>query len=126
MRHKSDNGFAERRNSAAEAKKQLLTKFASAPKSTDPAMRERLAAREAIAAARQVRRADREASKKAERERVLMEAAALAAAAKANERAEAEARQAVINDQMSRDVVDEAARKAERDRRYAARKARRA
>ncbi|CDM62056.1 MULTISPECIES: DUF6481 family protein [Rhizobium] len=126
MRHKSDNGFAERRNSAAEAKKQLLTKFASAPKSTDPAMRERLAAREAIAAARQVRRADREASKKAEHERVLMEAAALAAAAKANERAEAEARQAVINDQMSRDVVDEAARKAERDRRYAARKARRA
>lgn len=125
MRHPSDNGFAERRNSAAEAKKQLLAKFASAPKSTDPAMRERLAAREAIAAAREARRAEREASKKAEHERVLIEAAALAAAAEADERAEAEARQAVINDRISRVVADEAARKAERDRRYAARKARR-
>ncbi len=55
-----------------------------------------------------------------------MEAAALAATAEADERAEAEARQAVINDRIHRDVADEAARKAERDRRYAARKARRA
>jgi hypothetical protein len=46
----------------------------------------------------------------------------MTAAAEADE---ALARQAVINDRISRGAADEAARKAERDRRYAARKARR-
>ncbi|MDW9462150.1 hypothetical protein GOA57_19840 [Sinorhizobium meliloti] len=126
MRHPNDNGFAERRNAAADAKRQLLTKFASAPKPTDPEMQEKLAAREAANRARDARRADREALKTAENERILAEAAALAAAAEAEQRAEAEARQAEIANRVSRVVADEAARKAERDRRYAARKARRA
>ena len=51
-------------------------------------------------------------------------AAALTAAAEADEKAAAEARQLEINNRISRVVADEAARKAERDRRYAARKAR--
>ncbi|AGA10053.1 DUF6481 family protein [Sinorhizobium meliloti] len=126
MRHPNDNGFAERRNAAADAKRQLLTKFASAPKPTDPEMQEKLAAREAANRARDARRAEREALKTAENERILAEAAALAAAAEAEQRAEAEARQAEIANRVSRVVADEAARKAERDRRYAARKARRA
>lgn len=126
MRHPNDNGFAERRNAAADAKRQLLTKFASAPKPTDPEMQEKLAAREAANRARDARRAEREALKTAENERILAEAAALAAAAEAEQRAEAEARQAGIANRVSRVVADEAARKAERDRRYAARKARRA
>jgi len=126
LRHPSDNGFAERRNAAADAKRQLLTKFASAPKPTDPEMREKLAAREAASRARDARRAEREALKTAENERILAEAAASAAAAEAEQRAEAEARQAEIANRVSRVVADEAARKAERDRRYAARKARRA
>ncbi|MCC2608626.1 DUF6481 family protein [Neorhizobium petrolearium] len=124
MRHPNDNSFAERRKAAADARRELLAKFASAPKPSDPAMQERRAAREAIVAAREARRAERDALKAAESERILMEAAALTAAAEAHEKAEAEARQAEINDRISRVVADEAARKAERDRRYAARKAR--
>ncbi|MGK6316846.1 DUF6481 family protein [Neorhizobium sp. DT-125] len=124
MRHPNDNSFAERRKTAENAKRQLLAKFASAPKSTDPVIQERRAAREAVAAARETRRAARDALKAAENERILMEAAALTAAAEADQKAEAEARQAEINDRISRVVADEAARKAERDRRYAARKAR--
>ncbi len=124
MRHPGDNSFAERRKTSADAKRELLAKFASAPKLGDPAMQERRAARETIAAAREVRRAERDALKAAENERILIEAAALTAAAEADERAAAEARQLEINDRISRVVADEAARKAERDRRYAARKAR--
>jgi len=124
LKHPRDNGFAERRTAAADAKRQLLAKFASAPKPTDPEMQEKLAAREAVAQAREIRRAEREALKKAENERILAEAAAATAAAEAEQRAEAEAREAEISNRVSRVVADEAARKAERDRRYAARKAR--
>ena len=124
LKHPRDNGFAERRTAAADAKRQLLAKFASAPKPTDPEMREKLAAREAVSLAREARRAEREAQKAAERERELAEVAALAAAAEAEERAGAEARQAEVADRVARVIADEAARKAERDRRYAARKAR--
>ncbi|AJD44987.1 hypothetical protein RGR602_PC00954 (plasmid) [Rhizobium gallicum bv. gallicum R602sp] len=106
LKRPTDNGFTERRNAAAEAKRELLAKFASAPKSADPAMQERLAARDAVTQARELRRAEREALKAAQ------------------EKAEAESRQAEIADQVSRAAAAEAARKAERDRRYAARKAR--
>lgn len=124
LRNSSNDSFAERRKTAADAKRQLLAKFASAPKPDDPAMQERRAARDAVAIAREARRAEREALRVAENERILMEAAALAAAAEADERAAAEARQREANERISRVVADEAARKAERDRRYAARKAR--
>ena len=124
LRNLNDNSFAERRKSAENAKRELLAKFASTPKSTDPAMQERLAAREAVAAAREARRAERDALKAAEKERLLMAAAALTAAAQAQEKAVAEAAQAEIDNRNSRVMADEAARKAERDRRYAARKAR--
>lgn len=126
MRHLNTNGFTERRTAAAEAKRQLLAKFASAPKATDPEMQERLAAREAVAVARRARRAERDALKTVENERLRTEAAAAIAAGEIEERKAAEARQAEIADQASRVVADEAARKAERDRRYAARKARQA
>ncbi|WP_454852004.1 DUF6481 family protein [Rhizobium binxianense] len=118
MRHPDDNSFAERRKTAENAKRELLTKFASAPKATDPALQERLAAREAVALARKARRAERDAMKAEENERLLSDAATLAEAAEA-------ARQAEINNRISRAAADEIERKAERDRRYAARKARR-
>jgi hypothetical protein len=124
LRHPNDNGFAERRTAAAQAKKDLLSKFASAPKPTDPVMQERLAAREAIASARETRRAERDAAKKADNERILAEAKALTEAAEAHEKADAEARQAEADNRIARVIADEAERKAERDRRYAARKAR--
>lgn len=117
MRYQSYNGFHERRTAAADAKRKLLEKFASAPKAIDPEMQERLAAREAVALAREMRRAERNAIKTAEHERMLAEAATLAAAAEAEEIAAAE-------ELNTRVIADEAARKAERDRRYAARKAR--
>ena len=126
MTRQNDNSFADRRKTSENAKRELLAKFASAPKATDPEMQERLAAREAVASAREARRAERDALKAAENQRLLDEAAAAAAAAEADERAAAEAREAEINNRISRVVADEAARKAERDRRYAARKARRA
>ncbi|OWO92302.1 MULTISPECIES: DUF6481 family protein [Rhizobium] len=122
MKHQSDNSFSERRKSAESARRQLIAKFESAPKPTDPVMQERLAAREAVASARTARRAERDAMKAVENDRLLREAAALAEVAEAHHRAEAEARQLEANNR----VTDEAARKAERDRRYAARKARRA
>lgn len=118
MRHPDDNSFAERRKTAENARRELLMKFASAPKATDPAMQERLAAREAVAAARTARRAERDATKAAENERLLSEVATLAEAAEA-------ARQSEINNRIARAAADEIGRKAERDRRYAARKARR-
>ncbi|MDE1994955.1 MAG: hypothetical protein KGI75_20805 [Rhizobiaceae bacterium] len=124
MRHSNDRSFVERRNTAAEAKQRQLAKFASAPKSTDPAMQERLAAREAIAGARELLRRARDAAKLAENERILAEAAAVTAEVEAGAKAEAELRQAEINDGILRATADEAARKAERDRRYAAREAR--
>ncbi|ANL25785.1 hypothetical protein AMJ96_PD00584 (plasmid) [Rhizobium sp. N113] len=122
LKHQSDNSFSERRKSAESARRQLIAKFESAPKPTDPVMQERLAAREAVASARTARRAERDAMKAVENDRLLREAAALAEVAEAHHRAEAEARQLEANNR----VTDEAARKAERDRRYAARKARRA
>ena len=124
MRHPNDNSFADRRKTADAAKLQLLAKYASATTSNEPAIQERRAARAAVVAAREERRAAREASKTAEAERILTESAALTAAAEAHGKAEAEARQAEINDRIARVVADQAARKAERDRRYAARKAR--
>lgn len=126
MRHPSDNDFQERRSAAADAKRHLLQKFASAPKVADPEMQDRLAAREAVILARKTRQAEREALKAAEHKRLLVEAENLAAAAEADKRAAAEALQAETNDRVSRIAADEAARKAERDRRYAARKARQA
>jgi hypothetical protein len=126
LRHLNDSSFFERRKSADSAKQQLLAKFASAPKPTDPEMRERLAAREAIASARTARRVERDAVKAGENDRLIQEAAAMAKAAEAHQRAESDARQAEADKWTVRAVADEAARKAERDRRYAARKARQA
>ena len=124
MRHASDNGFADRRKAAAEAKQQLLKKFASAPKADDPELAAKLAERKANADAREARRAERERQKQEENERQLAEAAALTAAAEEEANAEAVAREATERERIARVIADEAERKAERDRRYAARKAR--
>ena len=124
LRHVTDNGFADRRKAAAEAKKQLLKKFVEAPKADDPALAAKLAERQANTAAREARRAERDRLKQEENERQLAEAAARTAAAELEAKAEAVAREAADRDRIARVVADEAERKAERDRRYAARKAR--
>ena len=125
LRHPNDNGFADRRKAADEAKKLLLKKFVTAPKADDPELAAKLAERQALSEAREIRRAERAKAKQEELERQLAEAAALTAAADAEAKAEAEARESEAKNRIARVVSDEAERKAERDRRYAARKARR-
>jgi hypothetical protein len=111
--------LSERRAAAAQAKEQLLKKFGAAPKSSDPDMVDRRAKRVAVAAAREARRAERERSVQENLARQTAEAEAIARAASA----EADAREADARNRIARVLTDEAERKAERDRRYAARKA---
>ena len=114
-------GFAERRETALAAKKQLIEKFASAPRPDDPAQLARAAERAALAAERDARRAEREQAKKAQ-------AAALEEArrveAEAQKQAELLAQQSAKAQSSEEALAEAAARKAERDRRYAARKQR--
>lgn len=124
MRHVNDNGFAERRKASAEAKQQLLKKFETAPKPNDPEMLAKREERLAVSAAREARRAERERLKQEKHDRRLAEVAALAEAAAAEAEAMAEAQHAEMKSRIARVVADDAERKAERDRRYAARKAR--
>ncbi|TIS52705.1 MAG: hypothetical protein E5W93_16595 [Mesorhizobium sp.] len=121
----------ERRNAANEAKKALLERFKAKPAADDPAVLARQAERKAILEARAIREAEkarlkqeklaREAAEKAERE-AAAEAARIAAEEVAA--AEAKIREAEENERISRLLADEAERKAKRDARYAARKAR--
>jgi hypothetical protein len=126
LRHPGDDNFANRRKAANEAKQQLLDKLKATPKADDPETIARRAERRATADARELRRAERVKSKQEEAERSLAAAAALADAANAEARAKAEEREVQERDRIARVISDEADRKAERDRRYAARKARRA
>ncbi|MBZ9990001.1 DUF6481 family protein [Mesorhizobium sp. BH1-1-5] len=121
----------ERRNAANEAKKALLERFKAKPAADDPAVLARQAERKAILDARAIREAEkarlkqeklaREAAERAERQ-AMAEAARLAAEAVAAE--EAERRQAEESERIAFELADEASRKAKRDARYAARKAR--
>ena len=124
LRHPGDDNFANRRKAANEAKQQLLDKLKAASKADDPATIAKRAERLATAEARELRRAERVKSKQEEAERSLAAAAALADAANAEARAEAEERERQERERIARVISDEADR-AERDRRYAARKARR-
>ena len=111
MKHLKENDFSERRKSAAEAKKQLLERLKNVPKPDEAARAEKVR----LAAEREARRAERLRLKQEELEREKAEAAAAAAAEEARLKAEAEA-------QKQRELEEAAERKAERDRRYAARK----
>jgi len=124
MRQLKGNGFTDRQKDSADAKKQLLSKFKAAPKPDDPEMAAKRAEREALVAARELRHAERARLKEEKAAREKAEAEAIENAV-AIARAKAEAKEA--EDQKSRIervIADEAERKAERDRRYAARKAR--
>ncbi len=117
MKHPKGTGLEDRQKAAAAAKLQMLKKFKAAPRPDDPEMIAKRAERVAIAEAREARRA--------ERERAKAEAAAREKAeAEAREKAETEARAKAEREEADRLVALEAERKAERDRRYAARKAR--
>jgi hypothetical protein len=106
--------FGNRLDAAAAAKRAMLERFHARPGPDDPMVKEQQAARKAISDAREIRLAERKAAREAEAKRQAAEQAAR----EAEERklaAEAAAQAAAL----------EAQRKAARDARYAARKARR-
>jgi hypothetical protein len=117
MRGFKDYDVKERLARAAEARQKALEKFKARPGPDDPEVVKRREERAAIAAAREVREAERKAQKAKEAE----ERAAREAIEKV-EREARERREAI--EKVIRDAAEAAERKAERDRRYAARKAR--
>ena len=119
-----EKGFAERRQSAIEARKALLEKFKTRPADDDPEVQARRAEREAIARARAQREAERQRLKQEKAEQEARERAEREAAAAAKAQAEAAEKALSEEDLVSRLLADEADRKAKRDARYAARKAR--
>ncbi len=126
-----EKDFHERRNAAGDAKQALLAKFKARPAADDPKVLARQAERKAILEARAIREAEkerlkqerlaREAKERAEREAIEAEARRIAEEAAL---AEATKRESEENERIGRVLADEAERKAKRDARYAARKAR--
>lgn len=126
-----EKDFHERRNAANEAKRALLDRFKARPAEDDPEVLARKAERQAILEARAIREAEkarlkqeklaREAAEKAARAAAEAEARRIAEEAAA---AEAKAREAEETARIALVLADEAERKAKRDARYAARKAR--
>jgi hypothetical protein len=119
-----ENDLSERRKAAAEAKATLLRNYRVAKEAAEPTRLARQEERVAAAKVREELRAARERAKLEEQQRVQAEIVERQAAADAVAAAEVAAREAAENKRISRVVEDEAARKAERDRRYANRKAR--
>jgi hypothetical protein len=109
--------FGDRMEAAAKAREAALEKFRARPSPDDPAIAAKKAEREAIVRAREARQAEKEAAKAAETA-ARAEQEALDRAAKA----EREEREAV--ERIEREAALEIEKKAARDARYAARKAR--
>ena len=124
MKNIRENDLSERRKAAAEAKATLLRNYRVAKEAAEPTRLARQEERVAAAKVREELRAARERAKLEEQQRVQAEIVERQAAADAVAAAEVAAREAAENKRISRVVEDEAARKAERDRRYANRKAR--
>ena len=120
MKNSRENDLGNRRSAAAEAKAALLRGHRAAKEAAEPTRLARQEERRAAAAARDERRAERERAKLEEQERVDAKASRHRSAADAA----VDARRKGENDMISRVIEDEAARKTERDRRYAKRKAR--
>ncbi|MDO9413665.1 MAG: DUF6481 family protein [Pseudolabrys sp.] len=111
----------ERRNNAAAVKKALLEKFKAAAQ--DPTLEEARLKRVAIAEARDVRNAEREAARKV-REAELAVLAAAEAERQLKAKKEAEELEAMIEaEKLAAHDALLAEQKAARDARYAARKA---
>lgn len=127
MIHTKTNDLSNRRSAAADAKAALLQSYRATMAAGEPTRLARQEERRAISVAREERQAERDRLKREEREReqrcIEAEAAERQAAVDAAAQAERERRERV-DGLIARVVKDEAARKAERDQRYANRKAR--
>lgn len=126
MKHLRNNELADRRSASASARASLLESYRIAKTAAEPSRLARQDERVSLVEAREARRAERDRLKLEQRTRLEAEAAEVQSAAEAAVAAETEARKTAENERIARVVEDEAARKAERDRRYAARKARQA
>jgi hypothetical protein len=109
--------FGDRIEAAAKAREAALEKFRTRPSADDPELLAKKAEREAVAKAREQRQAEKEAARVAE--------AAQRAEAEAQDRvARAEQEERDYQDRIEREAALEIEKKAARDARYAARKAR--
>lgn len=128
MRKAKDNDFADRRTAAADAKAALLRSYQATKDAAEPTRLAQQAERLAAATARDERHQERdrikleELARQKEQERIQAEAAEYRNAANVAARAQAEAKEKTDN-LIARVISDEATRKAERDQRYANRKA---
>ena len=120
MRTLKGTEFSDRSKNSTEAKKALLERFKSRPAADDPVVLARQEERKRIIEAREVREAERRRLK--EEEKARQEAERLRLIAEEEARQAELARQAAEAAEQARLALIEA--KAERDRRYAARKAR--
>ena len=123
LRTSKKTELAERRGTATEAKAALLQAYRAAQKPA-PQREARQQERIQIAEAREARQAAREQAKLEEQARLDAEAQEREAALAKAATAEADAREHAENQRITRVLDDEAMRKAMRDQRYAARKAR--
>lgn len=123
--------YADRITSAATAKQALVEKLKAKPADDDPDVLRKQAEREAVAAARAKRVAEKEEARRIQlareaEEKTAKEAAAAAAAAERQALLDQEkaAAESARLERAARILADEADRKVARDARYAARKAR--
>ena len=117
--------LSDRRKLAADAKASLIERYRAAMASNDPERAAKAADRQAISAARDERRAERErlkAEEKQEKQRLLQEAAERERAAEAEVLRAEQERKAADASRIAKVVEDHTARKMERDRRHADRK----
>ena len=121
----NDLGFAERRAAAAKVKQAALEKFRVRSDPGNPALVERARVRMAIATARDARVAERATARLAREHAIAEQRTRDAALAEQSAREAAEQAAQARREMADHEVVLEAERKAERDARYAARKARR-
>jgi Family of unknown function (DUF6481) len=126
LKNIKDSGFTDRRGAAADAKASLLKAYRAAKEAAEPTREAKQAERLAAAEARESRRAEREQAKLDEQNRIEAETAEREAALAAVARVETDAREQANKNRIARILEDEVNRKAERDRRYANRKARQA
>lgn len=118
MKKFQDKSAADRLKDAAAARQAMLDKLkAQMPRPDDPAVQERIAAQIALQKARE----EREAAKRAEKERIAREEAERIAAEEAEKLAAIQREAERI---AAEKELHEAAQKAVRDARYAARKKR--
>jgi hypothetical protein len=120
MKNPRDNDFASRRNEAAASKAALLKAHRVTKDAADLTRKER----EAVSAARTERHAERAREKLDEQNEAQAAADVEKLAADAAAKAEVEAQEDLELDRVARATQDDADKKAERDQRYANRKAR--